>query len=262
MKKTLTLAGLACLGLTSFASAVIVVDTESIRPPDNNEDVNTPFTPNFAAGNVSSTDLLNGLTATTLVGGFNRGGAAGPGVLTDGTFDTAFGSTSAGPANVGRNAFASIGQDANAQTGQTITYSLGGAFNLSEIVIYGGWVDGGRDQQNLDILVSTDGTLFTSLGATLGGNEGNLNHDTDPNVNGGAENFNTRSPVVHRNSITEDTAPFLAAGVTHVRFDQQTVENGYTGYAEFDVFGTAVPEPSTSLLGALGLGMLFIRRKR
>lgn len=254
---TLALSALGVVSATTMAHAAVVVATESDRPEVGATLTNTAYTPVFVGGNVSSTDLLNGLTPSASEGNFTRESTVGglP-ALTDGTFDTFYGGNNPDSPAANRGAYATIGiGNAGGGAGLSVTYALGGAFNLTEIVVYGGWVDGGRDEQNLDVLVSSDGTNFTSLGASLGGNLGTLRGTAT------ATGAQTRSPNSHRNSIT-DNAGDLATNVTHVRFDQLAVENGYTGYSEFDVFGTAIPEPSSAALLGLGALGLLTRRKR
>ena len=129
-----------------------------------------------------------------------------------------------------------------------MTYALGGASNLSSIVIYGGWNDGGRDAQHYDVLTSTDGTTFNLLSPI----------DVNPGIQG-----TDTTPVSNRVEFTEDTLANLATGVTHVRVNFLTVENGYTGYTEIDVFGSPVPEPAAAALASLSaLGALTLRRRK
>jgi hypothetical protein len=49
--------------------------------------------------------------------------------------------------------------------------------------------------------------------------------------------------VSNRVAFTEDALPNLAASVTTIRLNFLTVENGYTGYTEIDVFGTQLSVP-------------------
>ena len=68
-----------------------------------------------------------------------------------------------------------------------------------------------------------------------------------------------------------DTTGTIATGVGEIQLFFPGQENGYVGYREVDVLGTAVeaggatPEPSTailSVLGILGLGLTRRRRRR
>jgi hypothetical protein len=61
-----------------------------------------------------------------------------------------------------------------------------------------------------------------------------------------------------------DTTGILATGVDAIRFDiLDTFSNNAGGVVmrEIDVFGTAVPEPSATLLFGLG-GLVLLRRRR
>ena len=197
-----------------------------------------PFSPTYTP---SATDLINGLNPSAQTGNFSEEAAGGVGVLTNGTFGTISGG------NPGNNTlFATAG------TGEQVTYSLNltaspQGYVITGIDTYGGWNDNGRDQQ-----------LYTVSFATA----------ANPNVFAPytAVNFNPTAgsdPTATRVQIT-DTTGVLATNVAAIRFtfDQPAApENGYTGYTELDVFGTAVPEPTGLGLIVLGAAALLARRR-
>jgi hypothetical protein len=148
-------------------------------------------------------------------------------------------------ADSNHSAYATAGNGGGA--GQFVVYPLGGPYNLSSIVIYGGWNDAGRDAQHYDLLTSTNGTTFTPLTSI----------DINPGVQG-----TDITPVSNRVAFSENALPNLATGVTHLRVNFLAVENGYTGYSEIDVFGTRVPEPAAAfLLGTAVLSFVVPRRR-
>ena len=95
-------------------------------------------------------------------------------------------------------------------------------YNLTSFDSYCAWPDSGRDNQDFTIEYSTVGDPATFIPiATVSNHTGAPNNST-----------HTR--------LTDDTG-FLATGVHSVRFVFANQENGYTGYREFILFGTAVP---------------------
>ena len=213
-------------GLASLAGAApVIVATDS----QTNGTDSLPHT-----YTVSSTDLLNGLTATNVVGNFTQEGTGGTPVLTDGSFPTIV-----RPLNFG--VFATGGNTG----GTSLTYNLSSPRNLTSIVTYGGWQDGGRDQQAYTVSYATALAPTTFIPITT-------------------VDFNPPDPGAHpqvtRVTIT-DTTGLLAANVAALKWDFNATENGYSGYSEFDAFGTPVPEPTS--LGVLALGGLgLLARKR
>lgn len=178
------------------------------------------YTPTFASGGPSISDLLNGKLPTANTGNFGQEASTGVPALTNGTVQTAYGN---GASDSPHAAYATAG------AGSSVTYALGGVYNLSSIVIYGGWNDGGRDAQHYNILTSTDaGQNFTLL----------TTYNNDP-----GQSTPTPVPVSQRTAFTEDALPNLAQNVTNIRVDFLAVENGYTGYTEIDVFGTQLFAP-------------------
>jgi hypothetical protein len=173
------------------------------------------YTPIFPSGGPSSSDILNGLLPTASIGNFTRENSTGVAALTNGSVTTAYGNQTAESPHA---AYATGGVN------ESVTYALSGIYNLSSIVVYGGWNDAGRDQQHYNILTSSNaGSTFDLLGTI----------DVNPGVQG-----TDITPVSNRVAFTENSLPNLKTGVTHLRLEFLGVENGYTGYTEIDVFGT------------------------
>ncbi|MCG8450567.1 MAG: hypothetical protein MI725_13440 [Pirellulales bacterium] len=226
-------------GAVPVSAAVLTAHDQDIAP--GGASVHDPYTPPNPPFNPSSTDLLTGIspTLTQPIGNYTREDSAGPSVLNDGSVSTVYAQGGPGGDVIDHAAYSTHGED------EILIWDLGGAFNLTEAVVYGGWNDGGRDQTFFGFDVSTDGGLT-------------YNRLTDANVNASGT-----EPISHRVRIFEDTAPFIATGVTHIQFDPGGVENGWTGYTEIDVFGAPVPEPmSIVLCGFAGLVAIARRNYR
>jgi autotransporter-associated beta strand protein len=119
--------------------------------------------------------------------------------------------------------------------GQSVTYILGSAasgYNISNIVVYGGWGDAGRDQQAYTVYYSTVAapTNFLWLASA----------NYDP-ANPSAVQSATRA------TFSSSTAAPLVTNVAAVKFDFTTPagENGYSGYSEIAVYGTSINPAAT-----------------
>jgi starvation-inducible outer membrane lipoprotein len=128
--------------------------------------------------------------------------------------------------------------------GQSVTYKLAGSasgYDLTNIVVYGGWGDAGRDQQAYTVYYSTIAapTTFIALGS--------VNYLP---ANPSAVQCATRATLAPANGV-------LAANVAAVKFDftTPTGENGYEGYSEIDVFGATA---SAALVTQMGNGLLTL----
>ena len=202
------------------------------------------FTPSYV---VSNSDLINGLIPASFSGDFAAVEfSGGLPVMNDGVYGVI---TEPGGAPDRTHGAFGLGGGGSA-TGISVTYNLGSnpsGYNISSVAVYGGWNDNGRDQQ-----------LYTFSYSLIG----------DPGfVTLTTVNFNpavgASLQTANRSTLTEDALPFLASGVDAVRFDfPGGAENGYTGYAELDVIGSAVPEPGVSVFSLAGILALAGRRRR
>jgi hypothetical protein len=194
-----------------------------------------PFVP-FA---VSSTDLLqSSVSGVTSTGNFLREVTGGVPSLTNGAFSIT------GIAN--NNPELASGEN-NASVTWTLDTSVNAfGYDISSIAGYGGWNDNGRNRQFYNIYVSFVGDpTFTLFGG--------VNRDV-AGENGG--------PSATRNVFTPNGT---LSGIDGVRIDfPNGQENGFAGYGEFDVIGTAtVPEPASAILLLGGvMGTVSLRRNR
>ncbi|HWY75406.1 MAG TPA: immunoglobulin domain-containing protein [Verrucomicrobiae bacterium] len=193
-----------------------------IVSPANQTGSGTTFTPTWT---IAPGSLITGqLPNSAPTGDFAREGAGGIPILTDGQF---------GLVGSGNNStLATCGGGA----GQKIVYALNGSqtgYDLSSIVTFGGWSDGGRDQQAYNIYYSTvaNPTNFILLDGV----------SYLPTLPGSV-------PSTTRITITPGLGGPLVSNVAAVLFDFTTSptgdgENGYEGYAELQLFGS----PSASV---------------
>jgi hypothetical protein len=173
------------------------------------------YTPNWLIG--TNNDLVLGTFPTGIGAGvYNGEGSGGIAILTDGRFGSVGGGVNVSLATVGQNA------------GRSLTYTLTGpasGFDITNIITYGGWNDGGRDQQAYTVSYSTvqAPAVFNTI-ATVSFN---------PSLPGSV-------PSSDRLLVSSPSGP-IATNVAKIMFDftNPGIENGYGGLAEIGVFGTA-----------------------
>ncbi len=184
---------------------------------------NTNFVPTWT---IASNSLIAALAPSSVgSGNFSQYGCGPVAVLTDGSF----GSINYWP-NVGGS---STEVTCGGSAGQSVTYTLatsGVGYALSNIVVYGGWGDAGRDEQAYTISYSTitNPTTFVTLTSV---------------------SYNPANPSgiqsATRANIYSSTAAPLATKVAAVKFDftSPPPENGFCGYSEIQLFGSLAGTP-------------------
>lgn len=245
MKKTQALASLACIGFTGFASATLI---SPITGPDPD-------------------------TSVTTTGGDGDTGTWGVGQFIDGTgLEDNFTATSFHDATNINNG----GRALNTGGAVTFDIALGGSFEIDGFVLWNGGEDdrpgngrtiAQRDQtdrgvQTAILSTSSDGINFVSQGTFsftrefFDVNAIPVDANGDPDL---TSNVNAVGPIAGQ---ARSFAGGSVENVSFIRFDvtENFGDNSIVNISE--IAFNQVPEPSTSLLGALGLGLLFIRRKR
>ena len=210
-------AGIDNLAISGTLPAVAVTTS--------NQNGSNPFTPTWTAEVPS---LIAGQAPTTAAGNFGLEASGGTPVLTDGAIGTS--GTIAG--------FATCGGGSG--SGSTLVYTLTNSVNgcdVTNIVVYSGWGDTGRDGQYYDLSYSTVSAPTTYIPITT--------VYYLPGVGNAPAN---RVAIAMR-----DGTP-LASAVGNIKFSfsgppgASGFNNGYQGYSEIIVQGTntAAPAPPPS----------------
>lgn len=214
---------------TSITTPPIVITTANQNGP-------SPFTPTYSPE--TNNDLILGLSPSTATGNFQEdGGNNGPiSVLTDGLLASNVNTTG------WESQFVSCGGGSGA--GSTLIYTLpanANGYDITNIVVYNGWQDGGRDGQYYIVSYSTVAapTTYVPIGTVY----------YLPSV--------PAQPSLNRVSISPTTGAPLGSGVQNIKFDFASptdasgFDNGWQGYDEIIVQGTstaAPPPPPSPLL--------------
>ena len=196
-----TAIAVAGVAATNLVALPIVITT-------SNQNSSVSFTPTWM---IETNSLIAGQLPSVGSGSFTaEAGVTGVGALTDGTFGMV-GSLSD---------YATCGSLA----GQSVTYALGAAM-ITNIVVYSGWQDNGRDGQFYNIWYSTAANPSSFIPLT--------SVSYNPAVTGVSAN---------RVAIATATGAPLATNVAFLQFDftpqDSSSDNGYSGYAEIIVQGT------------------------
>ena len=119
-----------------------------------------------------------------------------------------------------------------------LVYSLpasANGYNLTNITVYGGWADNGRDGQAFTVLYSTVANPSNFVYLTT------VNYN--PTVAGS-------TPSANREIINDSLGGVIAANVAAVQFDfsNPRVENGFAGYGAITVQGTAAASVASPVI--------------
>lgn len=209
------------LGIVTTSTNSFVVNPQPspvngvIISPANQTDISGGFVPTWA---LAPGSLIAGKAPSSVgTGSFTQEGAGGTSPLTDGVLGTSGGTLTG---------FATCGSGAG---GHSVTYTLTGSssgYNLSNITVFAGWGDNGRDQQAYTVSYSTVAAPSTYI--TI------ASVNFNPSIPGS-------TPSADRVTLTPSGASPLATNVATVKFDftNPAGENGYSGYDEIQVFGAA-----------------------
>jgi hypothetical protein len=214
--------GVAAITISGTPASSVVSPVISVTA--SNQTGTSPFTPTWTA---ESQDLIFGLAPTTANGNFTLESSGGTPVLTDGAIGIS--------GTVGT--FATCGING----GNTLIYTLTNTVNgsdITNIVVYSGWGDGGRDGQYYDVSYSTIAapTTFIPLTTVYYNPQG------------------TSGASANRVSFSMSDGSALAGGVANLKFNFNKAgfntgfDNNYCGISEIIVQGkdTAAPPPPPS----------------
>ena len=188
----------------------------------------TNFVPTWS---VAPGSLIAGQSPSSVGGGsFSLYFAGVVSVLTDGSF----GWLNFWP-NVGSSPTEVTCGTVGGGAGQSVTYALTGSasgYTLTNIVVYGGWGDAGRDQQAYTVYYSKVAAPATFIQLS------SVNYNP---ANAAGVHCATRATLTPVNGV-------LATNVAAVKFDFTTPvpENGYCGYSEISLFGVPTPVVATN----------------
>lgn len=226
----MTCAVLCIASMTSHLAGAVPIVTQTNWTSDS-------------AFTASSTDLLEGLLPALggvlgpAIGSENT--SSDPAVLTNGVFGPAGGgNTDSNSVTTGAEIFVT---SSNGSTHTSLIYVLNpvaGGYDITHIDTYSGWNDSGRSRQNYLVSYATAGdpNTFVPL-ATVARDAGGRSQWTELAITG-------------------------LSGVTAMKFDFPSQQNGHVGFREIDVIGNPIPEPTGAAGLVLGLGGLALRSRK
>ncbi|MGC9941567.1 MAG: immunoglobulin domain-containing protein [Verrucomicrobiota bacterium] len=225
---------LICMALLIFAGSASAQLTVTTTNQYGSQDT-YPFTPTWTP---ASDSLISGLAPTTTVGNFaydlstrNVNSLTAGGSLTINSVPGDVGPDPVGNSTASSN-YVSCGN--NSGVGALLIYTLpptANGYNVTNITVFGGWQDSGRDSQSYTVLYSTVANPGTFIWLT------NVNYFPSPP--GG-------TPSATQVTLQDASGAPIAQSVAAVEFDFTcpSSDNGWCGYSAITVQGT----PATSVL--------------
>ncbi|MDB6079254.1 MAG: hypothetical protein JWO82_3001 [Akkermansiaceae bacterium] len=256
----LLLALVAMAPVTNLTAATVInsLETDSVYYPQSGGG-GSNTNPDFWTNSFTTTNnVLYGLSATSSTGNFGvEAGSGAIGNLTDGI------------SPLTKPVLATVGGTGGTQ----VIFSLLGPKQLSSIVYYGGWTDGARSDVLFNVSYSTDnGANYTLLFDPAAPHYSLVGDPARQNLTtvGTAGNDPTKTfskwiggdgAVTNMVTISDDTGTLAGgAAITNLKFDFFGGRNGYNGAMELAAY--TVPEPSLSILCAVGALAGVVRRRR
>ena len=196
----------------------------------SNQTGSNPYTPTWTP---ETPDLIAGLAPTTFTGNFGLESSGGTPVLTDGAIGAS--------GNVAGFATCGGGSGSGSSLIYTLTNLVNGS-DVTNIVVYNGWGDNGRDGQYYILSYSTVSAPTAYIPITT--------VYYLPKIAGS-------TPSANRVAIATSTGVALASAMANLKFDfftppnASSFNNGYQGYSEIIVQGnntTAPPPPPSPYL--------------
>jgi hypothetical protein len=194
---------------TLDAQAYQIVESDSYASGDG---TGFGFTPTWT---LAPGSLIAGQLPSSESGNFENEDCQGVNYLTSGSAGK-YGDDDLGLASIGPSG------------GTAITYTLTGSatgYDLNEIVLFGGWGDTGRDENQFQVSYSTASNPSTFVPLTT--------PQTTFDYNPGG----TALPNAIRQTVTSATASPLAQKVAAVQFTFPSEENGWCGLGQIQLFG-------------------------
>ncbi|HEU5124287.1 MAG TPA: immunoglobulin domain-containing protein [Verrucomicrobiae bacterium] len=218
-KSYASLAALAVAGFAGPASAALTVTLENQSGTANT----WPFTPAWTVNTNNS--LIAGLAPSQALGDFSKE-LAGRSVNSL-TLNTNLTIGIVQPSTSTTTNYVTCGNGSGA--GSLVVYTLPASsfgYDLTNITVYGGWANSGRDAQAYTVLYSTVGS------------PNDFKYLTSVSYN---PTVPANTPSSNREIIRDNAGGVIAANVASVKFDFDVpaVENGFVGYAAITVGGTA-----------------------
>ncbi len=216
------------VAFTSQANAVVVVNSfKNIAPAGGA--VHAPHNPASAGGpdllSASSSDLAQGLTATVAytggTGNPNIEEAGGIARWTDGSLATVYNEPGGGGNAIDHAAYGAVhGNPTGINT--FVTFDLGALYNLTQVDVFIGWPDSGRDDASFILRASTDGNNYANLLQYTKGQDDTGTHT---------------SPVTNLHSFIDNAGGDLAPFIQYVQLQFIDADNGHAGLVEVDIYG-------------------------